>query len=146
MSSVTTPRFWRTAYSSSPKSSPTGPTTRTSQKKLAASEKCTAEPPSMRSRSPKGGFTESKAMDPTTTRLIGGAAYLAGRHARDTDRRVGRARGDAARGDARARARGRRGADRGVARRRELRGHPPAREQLHRTLRAAARARRRGGG
>src|SRR3954447_14999843 len=72
MSSVTTPRFWRTAYSSSPKSSPTGPTTRTSQKKLAASEKCTADPPSMRSRSPNGVLTASKAMDPTTTRLIGG--------------------------------------------------------------------------
>ena len=43
-----------TSYSSSPKSSPTGPTTRTSVKKLAASEKWTAEPPSMRSRSPNG--------------------------------------------------------------------------------------------
>src|SRR5436309_11072141 len=97
MSEVSIPRSWSTAYSSSPKSSPTGPTTRTSQKKLAASEKCTAEPPSMRSRSPKGVFTESNAIDPTTTRLIGGADYLAGRHARDQDRRVGRARGDAAR-------------------------------------------------
>jgi hypothetical protein len=35
-------------------------------KKLDASEKWTAEPPSMRSRSPKGVFTESKAIDPTT--------------------------------------------------------------------------------
>ena len=60
------------AYSSSPKSSPTGPTTRTSVKKLAAREKCTADPPSMRSRSPKGVLTASKAIDPTTTRLIGG--------------------------------------------------------------------------
>src|SRR3954453_15801508 len=75
MSSVFTPRACRTAYSSSPKSSPTGPTTRTSQKKDAASEKCTADPPSMRSRSPKGVFTESNAIDPTTTRLIGRAAY-----------------------------------------------------------------------
>jgi hypothetical protein len=31
----------------------------------------------MRSRSPKGVFTESNAIDPTTTRLIGGADYLA---------------------------------------------------------------------
>src|SRR4051812_23662868 len=71
------PCLCSTSYSESPKSSPTGPTTRTSQKKLAASEKCTAEPPSMRSRSPKGVFTESNAIDPTTTRLIGGADYLA---------------------------------------------------------------------
>ena len=60
-----------TSYSASPKSSPTGPTTRTSVKKLAASEKCTAEPPSMRSRSPNGVRTASKAIDPTTTRLMG---------------------------------------------------------------------------
>src|SRR3954454_21116049 len=72
------PCLCSTSYSESPKSSPTGPTTRTSQKKLAASEKCTADPPSMRSRSPKGVFTESNAIDPTTTRLIGAAAYLAG--------------------------------------------------------------------
>src|SRR5687767_3605296 len=70
MSAVSTPRPCRTAYSSSPKSSPTGPTTRTSQKKLAASEKCTAEPPSIRSRSPKGVLTASKAIDPTTARLM----------------------------------------------------------------------------
>src|SRR4051812_47942849 len=72
MSSVFTPRSRSTAYSESPKSSPTGPTTRTSVKELAASEKWTAEPPSMRSRSPNGVRTASKAMDPTTTRLIGG--------------------------------------------------------------------------
>ncbi len=66
MSSVLTPRPWRTAYSSSPKSSPTGPTTRTSVKKLAASEKCVAAPPRMRSRSPKGVLIASNAMDPTT--------------------------------------------------------------------------------
>src|SRR6266576_1003627 len=128
MSSVLTPRSRSTAYCSSPKSSPTGPTTRTSVKKLAASEKWTAEPPSMRSRSPKGVFTESNAIDPTTTRLIGGAAYLAGHDARDTDRRVGRPRGDAARGHTVARAWRGRGADRGLARGRELRRHPPARE------------------
>src|SRR4051794_27059084 len=140
------PRFLRTSYSSSPKSSPTGPTTRTSVKKLAAREKWTAEPPSMRSRSPNGVFTESNAMDPTTTRLIGGAAYLARQDARDTDRRVGRAGGDAARRHPAARAGRRRGADRGVTCGRELRRHAPAGEQLHRALRAATRARRRGGG
>src|SRR3954447_4650027 len=70
MSSVLTPRPCRTAYCSSPKSSPTGPTTRTSVKNDAASEKCTAEPPSMRSRCPKGVFTASKAIEPTTTRLM----------------------------------------------------------------------------
>src|SRR5258705_12741563 len=70
MSSVLTPRPCSTAYSSSPKSSPTGPTTRTSVKKLAASEKCTAEPPSMRSRCPNGVCTASKAIEPTTTRLM----------------------------------------------------------------------------
>src|SRR5215211_2460792 len=70
MSSVLMPRSWRTRYSSSPKSSPTGPTTRTSVKKLAASEKWTAEPPSIRSRSPNGDLTASKAIDPTTHRLM----------------------------------------------------------------------------
>jgi hypothetical protein len=35
-------------------------------KKLAASAKWTAEPPNIRSRSPKGVRTESKAIDPTT--------------------------------------------------------------------------------
>src|SRR3954454_5761035 len=70
MSSVLTPRPCRNPYSSSPKSSPTGPTTRTSVKKEAASEKCTAEPPSMRSRCPNGVCTASKAIDPTTTRLM----------------------------------------------------------------------------
>src|SRR3954466_13721717 len=72
MSSVAMPRLRRTSYSASPKSSPTGPTIRTSVKKLAASEKCTAEPPSMRSRSPNGVRTASKAIDPTTTRLMEG--------------------------------------------------------------------------
>src|SRR4051794_7857452 len=70
MSSVFTPRSRSTAYSASPKSSPTGPTTRTSVKKLAASEKWTAVPPSIRSRSPNGVRTASNAIDPTTTRLM----------------------------------------------------------------------------
>ena len=73
MSLVSTRRSCSTAYSASPKSSPTGPTTRTSVKKLAASEKWTADPPSMRSRSPNGVRTESNAIDPMTTRLMGGA-------------------------------------------------------------------------
>src|SRR5438045_869006 len=78
MSSVFTPREWSTSYSASPKSSPTGPTTRTSVKKLAASEKCTAEPPSIRSRSPNGVFTASNAIDPTTTRLMAARNISAG--------------------------------------------------------------------
>src|SRR5512132_1459602 len=65
MSSVITPWSSRTLISASPKSSPTGPTIRTSVKKLAARAKWTAEPPSIRSRSPKGVRTESKAIDPT---------------------------------------------------------------------------------
>src|SRR3954468_21770290 len=69
MSSVITPRLERTPSSSSPKSSPTGPTTRTSVNMLAASEKWTAEPPSIRSRSPKGVRTESNATDPTTSSM-----------------------------------------------------------------------------
>src|SRR3954468_12813789 len=70
MSSVLTPRPCRTPYSSSPKSSPTGPTTRTSVKNDAASEKWTADPPSMRSRCPNSVCTASKAIEPTTTRLM----------------------------------------------------------------------------
>ena len=66
MSSVITPRECRAAYSSSPKSSPTGPTTRVSAKNEEASEKCTAEPPSSRSRFPVSVSTASNAMDPTT--------------------------------------------------------------------------------
>src|SRR4051795_474250 len=66
MSSVITPRECSAAYSSSPKSSPTGPTTRVSSKNDDASEKCTAEPPSSRSRRPVWVSTASKAMDPTT--------------------------------------------------------------------------------
>ena len=68
ISPVSTPRARRTAYSSSPKSSPTGPTTWTSSKNDAASAKCTADPPSIRSRLPNGVFTASNAIDPTTVR------------------------------------------------------------------------------
>src|SRR4051795_13369717 len=68
MSLVSTPRPSSTESSSSPKSSPTGPTTWTSSKNDAASEKCTAEPPSMRSRSPNGVLTASNAIEPTTVR------------------------------------------------------------------------------
>src|SRR5258708_1328128 len=66
-SSVSMPCRVSTAVCSSPKSSPTIPTTRTCVKKLAASEKWVAEPPSMRSRSPNGVATESNATEPTTT-------------------------------------------------------------------------------
>src|SRR4051794_33725490 len=67
------PRSRRIASSSSPKSSPTGPTARTSEKNDAASEKCTAVPPSMRSRSPNGVRTASNAIDPTTVTVTAGA-------------------------------------------------------------------------
>src|SRR5207244_78328 len=61
--------LWRvkTSLSPSPKSPPTTPTTRTSVKKLAAIEKCDAEPPSMRSRLPNGVSTASNATEPTTS-------------------------------------------------------------------------------
>src|SRR3954466_3176691 len=71
MSSVLTPRSCRTAYSSSPKSSPTGPTTRVSAKNDDAMEKWTAEPPSSRGREAVGVSTASKAMEPTTVRDMG---------------------------------------------------------------------------
>src|SRR5438067_8857991 len=60
--------LWRvnTSLSPSPKSPPTTPTTRTSVKKLAAIEKCDAEPPSIRSRLPNGVSTASNATEPTT--------------------------------------------------------------------------------
>src|SRR4051812_26936082 len=72
MSSVLTSRPCRTANSSSPKSSPTGPTTRVSAKNDDASEKCTAEPPSSLSRLPACVSTASNAMDPTTVTLAMG--------------------------------------------------------------------------
>src|SRR5215208_214212 len=124
MSSVITPRPVSTARSSSPKSSPTGPTTLTSVKKLAASEKCTADPPSMRSRSPNGERTESNAMEPTTVSDI--------RLVREgySDRGVRRARGAAGHRGAGPRT-GRRAGRRGRrSRRNELRGHPPDPQRL----------------
>src|SRR5215207_7422193 len=66
MSSVITPRECSASYSDCPKSSPTGPTTRVSAKNDEASAKCTAEPPSSRSRFPVSVSTASNAMDPTT--------------------------------------------------------------------------------
>src|SRR3954454_12921242 len=69
MSSVLTPRPCRTANCASPKSSPTGPTTCASAKNDEASEKCTAEPPSILSRLPACVSTASNAMDPTTVTL-----------------------------------------------------------------------------
>src|SRR3954454_22032948 len=72
MSSVLTPRACRTANSASPKSSPTGPTTRVSAKKEDAREKWTAEPPSILSRLPACVSTASNAMEPTTVTLLMG--------------------------------------------------------------------------
>src|SRR4051794_19543951 len=72
MSSVLTPRACRTPNSASPKSSPTGPTTCASAKKQDASEKCTAEPPSILSRLPACVSTASNAMEPTTVTLVMG--------------------------------------------------------------------------
>ena len=66
MSDVSIPREASSSVCSVPKSSPTGPTMCTSVKKLAASAKCTADPPSIRSRSPNGVRTLSNAMLPTT--------------------------------------------------------------------------------
>jgi hypothetical protein len=70
---VITPRSWRTAYSSAPKSSPTGPTMRVSARNEEASAKWTAAPPSRRSRLPVGVSTASKAIEPTTVRDIAAA-------------------------------------------------------------------------
>src|SRR2546421_7286346 len=145
MSSVLTLRARSTSYSLSPKSSPTGPTTRTSVKKLAASEKCTAEPPSMRSRSPNGVLTASNAIDPTTTRVIDARRVRYAAHARRTDRGVRRPGGPPGRGHPETRARGRPGADQGRGGRHELRRHPPARKLLPRQVRPAAGDGRRGG-
>src|SRR4051795_10193934 len=73
MSSTLTPRARSTSTSASPKSSPTGPTTRTSVKKEAERAKCTAEPPSRQSRCPHGVLTASNAIDPTTVTVIAAA-------------------------------------------------------------------------
>src|SRR5215204_2080637 len=70
MSSVITPRSRRTAYSASPKSSPTGPITRVSARKEEASAKWTAAPPGSRSGFCVCVSTASNAMDPTTVRLM----------------------------------------------------------------------------
>src|SRR5829696_942233 len=70
MSSVMTPRARRTAYSASPKSSPTGPIIRVSERKEEASAKWTAAPPRRRSRFCVCVSTASNAMDPTTVRLM----------------------------------------------------------------------------
>src|SRR5215213_2088062 len=70
MSSVMTPRARRTAYSASPKSSPTGPIIRVSERKEEASAKWTAAPPRRRSRFCDCVSTASNAMDPTTVRLM----------------------------------------------------------------------------
>ena len=72
-SSVFVSRVDSSAQASSPKSSPTGPTTRTSSKKEAASAKCVAAPPTIRSRLPNGVATVSKAIDPTTVMAIAAA-------------------------------------------------------------------------
>src|SRR3954449_10156137 len=130
MSDVSISRSVSTASSSAPKSSPTGPTTRTSVKKLAASEKCTAEPPSMRSRSPNGVLTASNAIDPTTTRVIDARRVRYAAHARRTDRGVRGPGGPGGRGYPQARAGGWPGPDQGGGGRHELRRHPPTRELL----------------
>ncbi len=140
-SSVLVPRVRRTAKASSSKSSPTGPTARISSKNDAARAKCVAAPPSIRSRSPNGVFTASKAMDPTTVTLIGGRGYRASQGdagtvrgdandaCRATDRLRG-ARGAGGRGGPRAAAGAWGGPRGGHDRRDQLRGHPHAREHL----------------
>src|SRR3989442_10226846 len=60
----------KTSSSLGPKSPPTTDTKRTSVKKLAAIEKCDAEPPSIRGLWPKGVSTASKATEPTTSNDI----------------------------------------------------------------------------
>ena len=146
MSSVMTPRSRRTAYSASPKSSPTGPITRVSARNEEASEKCTAAPPSRRSRLAVCVSTASNAMDPTTVRLMRASEGIVRRRASHPHQRVGRPRGARARrGRAGPRARRRPGPDPRRARRHELRRHPRAGELLPRPLRAAADPGRRGG-
>jgi hypothetical protein len=58
-SSVIVPRVRSVRHECSSKSSPTGPTTRTSSKNDAARAKWVAAPPSIRSRCPKGVLTAS---------------------------------------------------------------------------------------
>src|SRR5262245_23148105 len=64
-------RSWNTASSSAVKSSPTTATTETSVKNEAATEKCVAAPPRLRSRVPKGVVIESSATEPTTSSGVG---------------------------------------------------------------------------
>src|SRR3954466_5696655 len=64
---VSTPRLIRMDSSSALKSDPTTATTRTSAKKLAASEKYVAEPPRHRFTAPEGVLMESNATEPTTS-------------------------------------------------------------------------------
>ena len=64
------PRVASTASSSGPKSPPTGPTTTTRSNCDAASAKCVAAPPSIRSRAPAGVRTASNAIEPTTVIIV----------------------------------------------------------------------------
>ena len=75
-SSVMVPRVRSVAHDGSSKSSPTGPTTRTSSKNDAASAKCVAAPPSIRSRDPDGVLTASYAIEPTTVTVMRGARVV----------------------------------------------------------------------
>ena len=148
MSSVRTPRLSSTSNSAGPKSSPTGPTGRTSVKKLAASEKWTAAPPSMRSRSPNGvrDGVEGDRSDHGQRHADGSLAralrdFAAGEG--DPDRGVRRARGARARRGRRPRARRRRGPGRRRPQRHQLRRHPRDPQRLPRRAGAAADPRRR---
>src|ERR1039458_3603472 len=76
---VSVPLVASVVSSCSPKSVPTGPTTCTSSKNEAASAKWVAAPPSIRSRSPNGVLTASKAIEPTTVTLTGSPSWLWGR-------------------------------------------------------------------
>src|SRR5215218_9385815 len=68
---VSTPRLTSKSVCSCGQSSPTTPTSCTSVKKLAAYEKCVAEPPNRPSRRAWGVSTLSMATEPTTSRGIG---------------------------------------------------------------------------
>ena len=72
----TVPRVRSASHDASSKSSPTGPTGRTSSKNDAASAKWVSAPPSMRSREPDGVFTASYAIDPTTVMLTRAPALI----------------------------------------------------------------------
>ena len=137
-----------------PKSSPTGPTGRPRRRTTRRGLKWVAAPPSMRSRAPKGVLTASKAMEPTTVRLI--AATQPTRAA--APRRIPPPCAPSSRRSSAAprccelvdlpdaRARRRRGPHPGLARGDELRRHPPAPQRLPRGPAAAAGPGRRGRG